>query len=706
MSYCGNDCVSCSQICDCIQLSSSNGSILINKDGCRWSLNWNPDSFTVNSGLLFTEETRELCMEVNGQTTCVVIPDSDDEYLTLEESNLNIIKPDGTIVTTIDLSAIQITFAATSQSISITPGGPFGHTPNFEIDPSSDSGNVFILGTDGKPYVPETLVPPQTQTPITTNDSNTIDLIASGLNMHTLEADVKYRDTNSISLDDDTGGLNATLNIDPNSTADISITQYGLLVNNPTFNVNITPIQGLFFQKTVVGNTITFVPQFDYVYIASQVCPLCPPPDTPCNAPTVVISGITDGTFTVNVSPLALGDNYDISLDNGVSFPYTTINTTTFTLSNLPELTTYQVVVRLHCVLGGTVSTIEQDTTTLDCTDITNLTASITGTTANLTWTVPTLSTIQQPQYKLSTSGLYTNTATTTLGNISINGLLVNRIYDFRVNNSCHNPNTSISNNIQNISFSCPTLTTTGTSQTVISYSYPSLSGTSITNVKIDLLNNAGTTILQTQNKVPPLNSGTFTGLAAGTSYKVRLTLQAQGATQLFQSVCTANTVSTQVIPPTIYARLEYQDTSTGGCTGNNPANFIRVNAYWRTYSNIGGTIPYNLPTGTNAIIGYNRKRYQDNCVCGTGQTIILNNIISYNLTLTNGTNQTLVPSSQKYSLQDWYICDNIGSQCTTSNPGGVQCAFNLTNNEHYLDDNTFNSVGTTSVIILDTIII
>lgn len=51
------------------------------------------------------------------------------------------------------------TFAGVSSSLVITPGGTHGLTPHIELVPSIEANNALILGTDGKPYVPVTVIP-------------------------------------------------------------------------------------------------------------------------------------------------------------------------------------------------------------------------------------------------------------------------------------------------------------------------------------------------------------------------------------------------------------------------------------------------------------------------------------------------------------------------------------------------------------------
>lgn len=70
----------------------------------------------------------------------------------------------GTILTCDDVVTCMSThlpnWTGHSDSLVITPGGANGYDPDIEIVPSTDAGNTMILGTDGKPFVPESNVPP------------------------------------------------------------------------------------------------------------------------------------------------------------------------------------------------------------------------------------------------------------------------------------------------------------------------------------------------------------------------------------------------------------------------------------------------------------------------------------------------------------------------------------------------------------------
>lgn len=86
-----------------------------------------------------------------------------------------------------------------------------------------------------------------------------------------------------------TRGHTPTINIVPSTDDDNAFElgtdgrPYVAIANTGTQNVIIEDIDGLSWTKTTVNGVITFTPEFDWDYIASQVCPLCAPS---CAAPT------------------------------------------------------------------------------------------------------------------------------------------------------------------------------------------------------------------------------------------------------------------------------------------------------------------------------------------------------------------------------------------------------------------------------------
>lgn len=118
------------------------------------------NSLNITLGAVFNEASRILTLTKNGAIyASITISDQDNQFLQKDGTNLQIWTntPNGAIkINEIDLSTMlpETTFSAQSASLTIAPGGVNGHSPTIEITPSGDVGNKFILGSDGKPFVP------------------------------------------------------------------------------------------------------------------------------------------------------------------------------------------------------------------------------------------------------------------------------------------------------------------------------------------------------------------------------------------------------------------------------------------------------------------------------------------------------------------------------------------------------------------------
>lgn len=161
-----------------------------------------------------------------------------------------------------------------------------------------------------------------------------------------------------------------------------------------------------------------------------------------------------------------------------------------------------------------------------------------------ISWTPITGVTSQTVQYKLAAVSEWTTFGYVPLGSTSVKltGLIDNKIYDFRVLTSCPEGADTPSVFTSNIGITCPTLTLT-TSGSSISYSFSSLGG-DVTGYTIRLYDNAGTTLLQTQQPVFTNLStitGGFTGLTASTSYKIEAYIVAG----IYNKTCTKVTATT-----------------------------------------------------------------------------------------------------------------------------------------------------------------
>lgn len=82
---------------------------------------------------------------------------------------------------------------------------------------------------------------------------------------------------------------------------------------------------------------------------------------TACATPFITVTNIDDDGFDVNILNLAPGHIYEISVDGGLTYPYTGIIAATTNISGLLPSTDYDVVVRESC--GSTESNIVSVTT-------------------------------------------------------------------------------------------------------------------------------------------------------------------------------------------------------------------------------------------------------------------------------------------------------------------------------------------------------
>lgn len=122
------------------------------------------NTYNVSLDLQFNNDTRTISLIKDGQTVASkVIPDLDDQYLKLNGAKLEIWKPSGVPgevgdvkINEVDLKAILggNNTQLTSRSINITVDSTNTQSFRLELVPSTDTGNIFSLGSDGKPYVP------------------------------------------------------------------------------------------------------------------------------------------------------------------------------------------------------------------------------------------------------------------------------------------------------------------------------------------------------------------------------------------------------------------------------------------------------------------------------------------------------------------------------------------------------------------------
>lgn len=173
---------------------------------------------------------------------------------------------------------------------------------------------------------------------------------------------------------------------------------------------------------------------------------------------------------------------------------------------------------------------------------------------ATLNWTAGGggNSTGQRVDYKQNSSatwlqfgGLLSPSANT----VTVTGLLDNVIYDFRIVNLCSDGGPTNSPVDTKVLITCPSVTYTDL-PTSIAYQFSHLGG-DVTKYVVELLNAAGTAVLDTKTHLAPSGTiaSTFTGLTPSTNYGVRITVYA-GTSFQFAKTCPVSNRTTAAPNP------------------------------------------------------------------------------------------------------------------------------------------------------------
>jgi hypothetical protein len=156
-------------------------------------------------------------------------------------------------------------------------------------------------------------------------------------------------------------------------------------------------------------------------------------------------SSITTNSGTVSWAALSGANNYDVDYKLSSSGTWITAATATTSLSvdlaGLTEGSVYDYRVRANCTdATGAYATAQfTTTTTATCGNVTGLNASsVTTNSATVAWAAVSGALNYDVEYKLNSSGTWTNAATATT-NLSVNlsGLSASSLYDYRVRANC-----------------------------------------------------------------------------------------------------------------------------------------------------------------------------------------------------------------------------------------------------------------------------
>ncbi|MEP7165891.1 MAG: reprolysin-like metallopeptidase [Ferruginibacter sp.] len=165
-----------------------------------------------------------------------------------------------------------------------------------------------------------------------------------------------------------------------------------------------------------------------------------------CNAPSgLASSGITTSGATVSWSAVSGAISYDVDYKLTSSGTWTNAATattsTSVAISGLSSSTVYDWRVRTNCSFGSSGYSAAQFTTSavFVCNAPSGLTASsVTTSGATVSWTAVSGAVSYDVNYKLTSSGTWTNAATATAStSVAISGLSASTVYDWQVRTNC-----------------------------------------------------------------------------------------------------------------------------------------------------------------------------------------------------------------------------------------------------------------------------
>lgn len=176
--------------------------------------------------------------------------------------------------------------------------------------------------------------------------------------------------------------------------------------------------------------------------------------------------------------------------------------------------------------------------------------------TANLVWTPAgggnSLS--QTVQYKLAPSGVWIDHSTVGVAasTATINSLLDNTLYQFRIINNCSVGGPTPGTLDERVKFICPNVSITP-SHASATFSFTHVGG-NISKYTIDLLDSTGLSVMGSivVNAPSGVVSDSFYGLTPSTLYKIRVTMEISGVTNqvaLKSNICTSVDFSTIAAP-------------------------------------------------------------------------------------------------------------------------------------------------------------
>jgi len=183
-----------------------------------------------------------------------------------------------------------------------------------------------------------------------------------------------------------------------------------------------------------------------------------------------------------------------------------------------------------------------------------------------VTWSVGPGITSQDIYLRLKHGGTYSKIATVggTVTSYNVNGLLDNRIYQFKIVTKCAQGDTE-SLPYELVNLTCPDPVTTSSSCSGLGYSFSELGG-DVNQYDIVLYNNVDVEVNRQTKPAAATVSGVFTGTISGATYKIRVVPRADGNSKT--DCPTVTRVSSDVAPG-----LLTSPSSVGICADAGPTN-------------------------------------------------------------------------------------------------------------------------------------
>lgn len=238
-------------------------------------------------------------------------------------------------------------------------------------------------------------------------------------------------------------------------------------------------------------------------YTTAQFTSLCSAPPTGLSA-----TSITNSSATLTWSAASGASSYTI--DYKVSSASTWTNAATATtltsvgITGLTQGLLYDFRVRANCASGSTTYTSAQFTTLCSTAPSGLSASSITNSSATISWTAVSGATSYDVDYKVTSSGTWTNAATaTTSTTVNLTGLVTGSQYDYRVRTNCSAGSTSY---------------TSAQFTTLCNVAPSGLAASSVTNSSATLSWSAATGAVSYDVDYKLTSSGTWTNAATATS--------------------------------------------------------------------------------------------------------------------------------------------------------------------------------------------